>query len=311
MTQPAKCPPKLEKKSYHVSSNDQALFAMPPSLCNAQTIPQFPQNHSATQLTSTSSLAARPTLLRTALLQIIQLPQTRPFALGRVVVEMKLAAPPEIQHLLDPRRPPVLLRKEQVLGERGRHFPASHHHLPQVGREAFVVARLERLHRRHARHGPLQQTASGVVEDEGEVPRQDPRFGVPVVAADVVGGEVAEVLDQHLVGEGEQAEVGRELVVFGRRLEGAAVEPVDEELEGRVVVFGQVELFGRGFGEVAAEGRAEVGGAVAEEVFVQAEGLALGADVDVYHLYRQKPVACQVRLGSKNISRKLHTSPGA
>ncbi len=127
----------------------------------------------------------------------------------------------------------------------------------------------------------------------------------------MVGGEVAEVLDQHLVGEGEQAEVGWELVVFGWRLEGAAVEPVDEELEGRVVVFGQVELFGRGFGEVAAEGRAEVGGAVAEEVFVQAEGLALGADEDVYHLYSQKPVACQVRLGSKSSSGKLHTSLGA
>ncbi len=170
MKQPAKCPPKREKMSSHeLGSNDQPFLAIPPSLCNAQTIPQFPQHHSATQLASTSSLAARPTLLRTSLLQIIQLPQTRPFALGRVVVEMKRAAPPEIQHLLDPRRPPVLLRKQQVLGERGRHFPASHHHLPQIGREAFVVARLERLHRRDARHGPLQQVAPGVVEDEGEV----------------------------------------------------------------------------------------------------------------------------------------------
>ena len=285
MKQPTNCLPKPKKKSHHLGSNDQVL-AMPPSLCNAQTIPHFPQRHSATQQTSTSSLATSPTLLRTALLQILQLPHTRPFALGRVVVEMKRAAPPEIQHLLDPRRPPVLLRKQQVLGERGRHLPAPHHHLPQVGREALVVARLERLHRRDARQGPLQQVAAGVVEDEGEVPRLHPRFGVPVVAADVVGGEVAEVLDQDLVGEGEQAEVGRELVVFGRRLEGAAVEPVDEELEGRVVVFGQVELLGRGFGEVPAEGRAEVGGPVAEEVFVQAEGLALGAHEDVYHLYR-------------------------
>ena len=139
--------------------------------------------------------------------------------------------------------------------------------------------------------------ASSVFVDEKEVPGRDARFGGAVVGADVVGGEVAEVFDEDFLGEGEEAEVGLEFVVVGRRLDGAAVEPVDEELEGGVVVFGEVELFGLALEEVALEGRFEVVGAVAEEVFVQAEDLALGSDEDVDHVGVQESVPCQLRLG--------------
>ena len=65
----------------------------------------------------------------------------------------------------------------------------------------------------------------------------------------------------------------------------AAVEPVYEEGEGGWVVFGEVEFFGGRFGEGALEGRFEVVGAVAEEGFVHAEGLALGSHEDVDRVY--------------------------
>ena len=141
--------------------------------------------------------------------------------------------------------------------------------------------------------------AAGVFEDEEEVPGRDARFGGAVVGADVVGGEVAEVFDEDFLGESEEAEVGLEFVVVARRLDGAAVEPVDEELEGGVVVFGEVELFGFAFEEVALEGRFEVVGAVAEEIFVEAEDLALGSDEDVDHVGIQEAGPCQLRPGSQ------------
>ena len=141
--------------------------------------------------------------------------------------------------------------------------------------------------------------ASGVFEDEEEVSGRDARFGGAVVGADVIGGEVAEVFDEDFLGEGEEAEVGLELVVGGWGFEGAAVEPVDEELEGGVVVFGEVELFGFAFDEVALKGRFEVVGAIAEEIFMEAKDLALGSDEDVDHVGVQEAVPCQLRLGSQ------------
>ena len=207
---------------------------------------------------------------------------------------MERAAPVPIKHMLDPGLLPKFLRTEQVLCERGRPLAPPHDQLPQIGWEALVGARLERLHGGDDGQGALQQEAAGVVEDEGEVAAEDARFGVPVVGADVVGREVAEVFDEDLLGQGQEAEVGGELLVVSWRVdfEIAAVEPVDKEFEGGVVVVGEVELFGLGFGEFALEGRFEVVGAVAEQVFVEAEGLALGSDEDVDHLDGQKSVTC-------------------
>ena len=112
----------------------------------------------------------------------------------------------------------------------------------------------------------------------------------------MVGGEVVEVIDEDFLGEGEEGEEGLELFVRFGRFDGgvSAVEPVDEELKGGGVVFGEVELFGLGFGEFAVEGGLEVLRAVAEDVLVEAERLALGADEDVHHVGGQKPVACQM-----------------
>ena len=178
---------------------------------------------------------------------------------------MERAAAVRIEHVPDPRHPAMFRRIQQILGERRGDIPAFHDQLAEVGREALVGACLERLHGGDDGERSLHQVRGGVFEDEGEVPGQDARLGVPVVGADVVGGEVAEVLDEDLFGEGEQAEECGELFVFVGLgdVVVAAVEPVDEELEGGVVVFGEVELFGLGFGEVTLECRFEVVGAVA------------------------------------------------
>ena len=202
-----------------------------------------------------------PTLLRTYHLQIINLPNRRPLTLRRMIMVMKRAAPVNLQHLIDPRH---LSRIEQILRKRRGDLPALHHQLPEIGREALVGIRDEGLHGGDDGEGVLHQMASSVFEDEEDVPGRDARFGGTVVGADVVRGEVAEVFDEEFLGEGEEAEVGLEFVVVARRLDVAAVQPVDEELEGGVVVFGEVELFGFAFDEVALEGRFEVVGAVAE-----------------------------------------------
>ena len=74
---------------------------------------------------------------------------------------------------------------------------------------------------------------AGVLEDGREVPGEDSGFGVSVVAADLVHGEVAEVFDEDFFGEGEQTdECGELLVVSGLAdVVIATVEPVDEELK--------------------------------------------------------------------------------
>ena len=127
---------------------------------------------------------------------------------------------------------------------------------------------------------------AGIIEEKFEVAPLHAGFRGAVVGADAVGGEVAEVFDEDFFGEGEEAEGGEEVVVGGGfgDVRVAAVEPVYEELEGGGVVVGEVELFGFCFGEFAEEGGFEVVGAVAEEGFVHAEGLALWTDEDVYRL---------------------------
>lgn len=179
---------------------------------------------------------------------------------------MESAAALKIKHMLDPCHLEMFLRVEQILRERRRHLATFDNQLAEIARETLIGARFQRLHRGDYGEGALHEMGSGVFEDEGEVPGQDARFGIAVVGADVVGGEVAEVFDEDFLGEGVQADEGGELVVvFGLlHVEIAAVEPVDEELEGGVVVFGQVELFGLGFGEFALEGCFEVVRTVAE-----------------------------------------------
>ena len=134
-----------------------------------------------------------------------------------------------------------------------------------------------------------------VLKDEGEILCPEPRFAIAIVAADVIGGEVAEVFDEDFFGEGEEAKEGGEFVVVGGLFDVgvAAVEPGDEELEGGVVVFGKVELFGFGLGELALECGAEVLGAVADQALMEAKCLALWTDEDVDLVGGQKPRACQ------------------
>ena len=79
--------------------------------------------------------------------------------------------------------------------------------------------------------GSLHQMAPRVFEDEGEVPGGDSCFGVSIVCANVIGGEIAEVFDQDLLRQSQETEVGLELVVVAWRLDVAAVEPIHKELE--------------------------------------------------------------------------------
>ena len=174
---------------------------------------------------------------------------------------MKSAAPINLQHLIDPSH---LSRIQQILCKRRRDLPPLHHQLSKIRRKTLVGVVDEGLHGGDDGEGALHQMASCVFEDEKEVPGRDARFGIPVVGADVIGGEIAEVFDEDFLGEGEETEVGLEFVVVAWWLDVAAVEPVDKELERGVVVFGEVELFGFAFDEFALECRFEVVGAVAE-----------------------------------------------
>lgn len=74
---------------------------------------------------------------------------------------------------------------------------------------------------------------AGVLEDEGEVTSEDSGFGVSVVAADLVHGEVAEVFDEGFFGEGEQTDECGELLVISGLADVviATIEPIDEELK--------------------------------------------------------------------------------
>ena len=193
------------------------------------------------------------------------------------------AAAVQIEHVFDPRRLAIFRRVQQVLCERRRQFPAFHDQLPIIGRQPFVVVGLTRLHRCDDGQGSLQQMGARVVEDEGEILRLNPCFRIAIVAADVIGSEIVKVFDEDFFSEEEEAEEGGEFVVVGGLSNGeiAAVEPVDEELKGGVVVFGEVELFGLGFGELALERCPEVLGALAEQTFVETECLALWTDEDV------------------------------
>ena len=86
---------------------------------------------------------ARLGFLRTAsFLEIIELRDRRPLAHGRVIVVMEVAAPVQIEHVVDPRHLAVVLRVQQVLGEGRRDLAAFHDELAEVGREALVGARL-------------------------------------------------------------------------------------------------------------------------------------------------------------------------
>ena len=200
-----------------------------------------------------------------------------------MVMVVETAAAVQIEHVLDPRCLAIFRRVQQVFRERRRQLPAFHNQLPIIGRQTFVVVGLTRLDRRDDGQGSLQQMGARVVEDEGEILRLNPCFRVAIVAADMIGSEIVEVFDEDFFGKGEEAEEGGEFVVVGGlfNVGVAAVEPVDEELKRGVVVFGEVELFGLGFGELALERRTEVLGAVAEQNFVEAECLALWTDEDI------------------------------
>jgi len=100
---------------------------------------------------------------------------------------------------------------------------------------------------------------------------------------DPIDNRVAQRLDAQLVRqrvEAQQREEGGRRGVDGFVLEAARVQPLHEVFEGVGAVVGEGDVIVRGFeeGVGGVEGGGEVGGGVGEELAVEGEGSAGGAD---------------------------------